>query len=426
MAPLIEYTDVKLPLLEVEFLEDLEELLGSLIIPHLPPAALSEEKISYAKKNLGFSSTHDHITLLNCSCFKNPFPKQFSQTIPPSIGNLKHLTDLILYADKLYDIPEEIGHLTALVNFKLSRNRLSKLPDTIGNLNSLETLDLSENHLDKIPDSFGNLRSLKKLNLNQNQLTDLPESFGKLNSLQNLDLSNNPWIAFPTPVQDLKKLTQLCMLFQHGKVFFHNENVSPKISLPDWIGKLKTLEKMTLSGFEGETLPDSFGNLSNLKYVSIQRSNICRIPDSIQKLKRLEYLDLSFNQLCELPDSFGELTSLKQLFLRWPTKNGLRSLPDMSEMKSIKEINVENNKIESIPDWIGELTNLEFLNISNNPVALDSFPKSLKNLTALKRFSFGKTYHGDHLLPHWLKDWLQRHLPRKNINFGYFCFEKGD
>jgi internalin A len=90
-------------------------------------------------------------------------------TLPPEIGELKHLSALDLSGTGLTALPPGIGQLANLKILTARKNRLVDLPKEIGQLTNLMTLDLSEN-----------------------QLTSLPAEIGRLTNLTNLDLRGNP------------------------------------------------------------------------------------------------------------------------------------------------------------------------------------------------------------------------------------------
>ena len=71
-------------------------------------------------------------------------------TIPPQIGNLTMLEELILEGNDMLSgpIPPELGSLTMLRTLNLSNNSLSgPIPPELGNLTMLRTLNLSDNNL---------------------------------------------------------------------------------------------------------------------------------------------------------------------------------------------------------------------------------------------------------------------------------------
>lgn len=66
--------------------------------------------------------------------------------LPPEIGNLSSLQQLVLPFNSLSSLPAEIGNLGSLQSLSLSNNQLSSLPAEIVNL-SLESLTLDDNCL---------------------------------------------------------------------------------------------------------------------------------------------------------------------------------------------------------------------------------------------------------------------------------------
>ncbi|GMN43521.1 hypothetical protein TIFTF001_012725 [Ficus carica] len=101
-----------------------------------------------------------------------------SGTLSPSIGNLSHLTTMLL-----------------------QNNRITgPIPAEIGKLLDLQTLDLSGNEFDgEIPSSLGLLTRLSYLRLSRNKLSGpIPKLVASLTSLSFLDLSFNN-LSGPTP-----------------------------------------------------------------------------------------------------------------------------------------------------------------------------------------------------------------------------------
>ncbi|XP_057765643.1 protein NSP-INTERACTING KINASE 2 [Salvia miltiorrhiza] len=118
------------------------------------------------------------------SCFRDSvatlaIPSQsLSGTISASIGNLTHLTSVLLQGN----------------------NISGAIPPELGDLPKLQQLDLSDNLLiGEIPPSFSHLTSLGYLRLNNNSLTGpIPQALGNMTQLKFLDLSFNN-LSGPVP-----------------------------------------------------------------------------------------------------------------------------------------------------------------------------------------------------------------------------------
>lgn len=100
----------------------------------------------------------------------------FTDTIPASLGNITGLQFLNLgncFSIKGSMIPPELGNLKNLKNLILNSNNLSgTIPDSFANLDSLESLDLADNKLEGvIPSGLNNLKKLNSLFINNNKFT---------------------------------------------------------------------------------------------------------------------------------------------------------------------------------------------------------------------------------------------------------------
>ena len=121
-------------------------------------------------------------------------------TLPPEIGDLVHLRDLILHrnsrlgcGDLEGPIPPSLGGLTELMILDLSENNLNRvIPAALGDgLLQLDILNLSRNRLSGgIPTSLGKLTNLTELDLSNNRLKgEIPAELGNLTNLGVLRLS---------------------------------------------------------------------------------------------------------------------------------------------------------------------------------------------------------------------------------------------
>ena len=191
-----------------------------------------------------------------------------SGSIPPAIGNLSNLDQLILSDNNLSgSIPPEIGTLTNLNTLNLSGNALTgSIPPEIGNLSNLDWLSLADNNLSgSIPPVIGNLSNLDWLNLADNNLTGpIPPEIGNLSNLDWLHLSDNN-LTGPIP-PEIGKLTNLNGLFLRYNALTG--------SIPPEIGNLSNLDWLsladnTLSG----PIPPEIGNLSNLNWLTLDNGH---------------------------------------------------------------------------------------------------------------------------------------------------------
>lgn len=75
---------------------------------------------------------------------------------------------------------------------KLDKTHLSKLPPSVGRLRKLEQLLLSDNSLSNLPLTLGFCQSLKLLDLAKNKFVTLPNVIRDLKNLQDLKRWDNP------------------------------------------------------------------------------------------------------------------------------------------------------------------------------------------------------------------------------------------
>ncbi|MEG4208134.1 leucine-rich repeat domain-containing protein [Microcoleus sp. Pol7_A1] len=122
------------------------------------------------------------------------------------------------------------------------------------------------------------------------------------------------------------------------------------------------------------SIPDALGQLSNLKRLSLRKSRITSIPDALGQLSNLTVLNLSNNRITSIPDALGQLSNLTVLNL---SDNQITSIPDtLSQLSNLRELNLSDNQITKIPEAIRSLKKLEKLDLRGNPLPLP--PQLLK------------------------------------------------
>lgn len=268
--------------------------------------------------------------------------KRILSTLPPSIGQLRHLKSLHIE-----------GH------------PLTTLSDDLGQLINLESLTLEDGHLEKLPDSLRNLTALKKLSLADNRLSALPDVITSLVNLEELDMDSNYISSCPDSLSNLSKLQKLILGLN---------NLS---SLPETIGKLPLLKTLYLTGNKLSSLPQTIGKLSLLKILQLRGNKLSSLPESLEELSQLRILDLTGNELSFLPSTISRLTNLEALRVN---KNRLKYIDwvNFSKLIQLKEFELDDNLLTELPEDIGALTNLDSLSLGNNP--LNELPATIGRL----------------------------------------------
>jgi internalin A len=173
-------------------------------------------------------------------------------------------------------------------------------------------------------------RGASRLDLYGLGLSALPEAIGQLSQLEKLSLSVN----------------QLSML-------------------PEAIGQFSQLEMLSLSGNQLSTLPEAIGQLSRLQELYVSDNQLSTLPEAIGKLSQLQELYLSNNQLSTLPEAIGHLSQLHVLHL---SNNQLSTLPEaIGHLSQLQELDLSNNQLSTLPEAIGHLSQLQELDLSGNP-----------------------------------------------------------
>ena len=115
--------------------------------------------------------------------------KQHWGSLPPEIGNCRHLKSLGIRNGLSGSLPEELGNCTELLSLYLSDNELSgPIPASLGNCSDLRLARLDGNRLSgTIPESFGNLENLRYLTLFDNDLSgNIPQKLQENEFMWNL------------------------------------------------------------------------------------------------------------------------------------------------------------------------------------------------------------------------------------------------
>lgn len=300
-------------------------------------------------------------------------------SIPPEIGQLKHLLNLDLSSNQLTGpIPREIGDLTNLYRLVLNNNRLSEtIPPTIGNLINLHSLYLHQNKLSgNMPPELGKLLNLDQLYLSDNELTGtIPETFGNLINIQLLLLGRNALRgSIPASLGNLSSVRSLEL---------SNNQLTGRI--PSELGKLKKLVNIILDNNQlSGSIPIALFNHKELQGIYLQHNQLTgTIPTAIGELKNLRTLNLSHNKISGVvPAEINQLRNLS--IIRLNDNQLIGNLPEwLGNLSELSYLYLNNNQLTGpIPSSIGYLKQLSILNLGYNELE-GCLPESLENLCSI-------------------------------------------
>ena len=185
---------------------------------------------------------------------------------------------------------EKLKKLQELIRWADERNiREECIPRDIHKLQEMEILDLAGYgyRLKYLPDFIGELQNIKKVFLQRNFFSEFPSCLANLKNIEVLD------IGCGIICRDNSKLAYL----------------------PDWIGDLKNLTYLNLSGLGLRELNPNICKLENLVFLGLSYNKLREIPECIGKLKKLEQITLLANELETLPRSLKNLDNLKGITL---------------------------------------------------------------------------------------------------------------
>lgn len=288
--------------------------------------------------------------------------------IPKEVGNVLQLRYLSARDTKVKEIPKSIGKLKNLETLDLKRSQVVMLPTEINKLRRLRTLLVHPKGQNgmlgmKPVDGIGNLDSLLKLcyveaNLGSGFITEL----GKLKQLRKLGivrLKTENVTTLWSALQNMSNLRSLGIYLLEKKEFLDLKSMPcPSFleslgilgrleSLPDWIPKLKNLQRIVLlsSGLTLDPLT-SLGTLPNLSKLTLNKA----YDGDCLHFKK----DYSFGKLQVL--SLWNLKSLTEIII----EEGALPL-----LKSLRIGPCPQLKV--LPSGIGHLQNLERLEVRDMP-----------------------------------------------------------
>ncbi|XP_030494430.2 putative disease resistance protein RGA4 [Cannabis sativa] len=213
------------------------------------------------------------------------------KVLPSSIGAMKQLRYLDLTNnEKLKRLPDSICKLQSLQNLCLfGCEELEELPREIGNLESLRVLGLTTKQSFLADGGIGRLKSLRFLGFKGcENLKALPNDLRNCTTLRVLLILNCKELELASEfvnedvqlslqtfaIDELPKTTDLPQWLQQAAKtlqYLHIEDCSELATLPEWLPKLMSLEKLVIRDCPKLlTLPEGMEGLTSLTHLLIE------------------------------------------------------------------------------------------------------------------------------------------------------------
>ncbi|GLJ25363.1 hypothetical protein SUGI_0485650 [Cryptomeria japonica] len=288
---------------------------------------------------------------------------------------------LIIYSCfKLKRIPKSIGHLMNLKKMSLCRCNVKRLPEEFCRLQSLEHLELQGcERLATLPSCFGQLTALQHLDLREcYELRMLPDSCKQLRLLQRLDLEECRKLSLQSDILENMTRLQYLNLYQCKQLK----------ELPRHITNQASLSELYLNGTSLRDLPINIGQLSKLRVMEIGPVEGCfqmqSLPDSMGSLTLLEKLTLKNLEVQALPKLWKQLINLQTLRISdCPIgEMDFGRGPFTSFLGNLREISLWGTKVSKITisdDCCPRLKIVDFL-FNDHLTEVDSLPTAVEEI----------------------------------------------
>lgn len=215
--------------------------------------------------------------------------------VPPEIGRLRRLRELVLDSDTVQTIDAAIFACAGLERLVVLSNQIKELPaGGWAQLGALAELVLTTSvALRGLPEDIGAAARLGgdfDLSL-LTKLGGLPRSFAGLSRVTLLRLP--PGVAAPDPIVQMVGLREL--------------RLCAVDHLPEGLGALQDLRVVDASECPITTVPASIAGAGALRALHLGRTQIQALPDGVCELLALKELDLQETPLTGLPEAIGRV-----------------------------------------------------------------------------------------------------------------------
>ncbi|KAL2460629.1 Leucine-rich repeat protein kinase family protein [Abeliophyllum distichum] len=327
--------------------------------------------ITLSSINLSGQLSSDIEELAELQTLDLSYNKGLTGPLPPSIGNMKKLSNLILVGCGFSGpIPSSIGSLQDLVFLSLNSNSfIGGIPPSIGLLSKLYWLDLADNKLiGTIPVSKGNTPGLdmlvktKHFHFGKNQLSGEipPQLFSSDMTLRHLLLENNSLTGNIPSTLGLVRSLEVVRLDKN----------SLSGSVPPNLNNLTCVQELFLAN---NKLTGPFPNLTgmtSLNYVDLSNNSfaVSDVPPWFSTLQSLTSLIMEDTQIQgQLPVSMFSPFQLQTVVLKKNKINGTLNIGS-SHSDQLQLIDLRNNLIEAFTQRAGYSVQIV---LADNPICLE-------------------------------------------------------
>ncbi|XP_066334827.1 receptor-like protein EIX2 [Miscanthus floridulus] len=177
-----------------------------------------------------------------------------------------------------------------------------------------------------------------------------------------------------------------------------NDLAGPMGRLPEFLGSLKNLKYLSLSGipFYGG-LPPQLGNLSRLQYLNLMGGTNSTDLSWLTHIPSIQYLNLNgvdLSTVADWPRVMNMLPSLRALHLSGCSlASANQSLPHLN-LTNLEELHASDNSFHHpmVTSWFWNITSLRFLDLSYTSM-YGQFPDALGVMTSLQVLDLSNYYY---------------------------------
>ncbi|MEK7584487.1 MAG: hypothetical protein AAB490_04525, partial [Patescibacteria group bacterium] len=242
-------------------------------------------------------------------------PKDTTRT-PPELANLSRLRLLNLRQGDHRDFLTQLPRLKNLEELTIAGGRNYKMPDDLGELTKLKYLSIQMIDFERLPASITQLQDLKTVHIGSSRFFDLPQDIGQLKNLEELVIYSVPQSSYMVTAEGKTDGESYQFYPEHGWSMRRDENLpvrAPISWLPESIGDLANLRKLSIRRTKLDTLPASMSKLSNLETLELSENMLSAFNFDVSKLTLLKTLDISANPITDITEDIAELPSLLHL-----------------------------------------------------------------------------------------------------------------